>query len=91
MGRDSENTSSSRELLASKKTLGEILIVAIQFEKTELVVSGQLKQNQHLCHLGIQFNTKGCEIRVDKENSTKNHHWPRITYTNFISRYYDIY
>jgi len=33
MGRDSENTSSSRELLASKKTLREILEVAIQFEK----------------------------------------------------------
>ncbi len=34
MGKDSENTSSSRELLASKNTLGEILEVAIQFEKT---------------------------------------------------------
>lgn len=45
---------------------------AIQFEKTELVVSGQLKQNENLCYLGIQFNPKGCEIRVNKENSNKS-------------------
>ena len=45
----------------------------IQFEHTELIVSGQLKQhNGHTHHLGIQFNQKGCEIRVNKENSNKS-------------------
>ncbi|MCP4076412.1 MAG: ferritin family protein [Gammaproteobacteria bacterium] len=34
MGRESENQTSSRDLLASKNTLREILEVAIQFEKT---------------------------------------------------------
>ncbi len=34
MGTDTDNSSSSRELLASKKTLAEILEVAIQFEET---------------------------------------------------------
>jgi len=45
----------------------------IQFSQTELIVSGQLKQhNGHTHHLGIQFNQKGCEIRVNKENSNKS-------------------
>lgn len=34
MAKNTENTGSSHELLASKKTLGEILQVAIQFEET---------------------------------------------------------
>jgi len=45
----------------------------IQFEQTELIVSGQLQQhNGHTDYLGIQFNQKGCEIRVNKENSSKS-------------------
>jgi len=45
----------------------------IQFEKTELIVSGQSIQNSgHCCHLGIQFNNKGCEIRINKEKSHKS-------------------
>ncbi|NOQ76880.1 MAG: DNA replication/repair protein RecF [Methylococcaceae bacterium] len=45
----------------------------IQFAQTELIVSGQLKQhNGHTHYLGIQFNQKGCEIRVNKENSSKS-------------------
>ena len=45
----------------------------IQFEQTELIVSGQSKQQSgHTAHLGIQFNSKGCEIRVNQENSCKS-------------------
>ncbi len=45
----------------------------IQFKQTELIVSGQSKQQSgHTCHLGIQFNNKGCEIRVNKESSHKS-------------------
>ncbi len=44
----------------------------IQFEHTELIVSGQVIQNNtHTCHLGIQFNGKSCDIRVNQENSNK--------------------
>jgi len=45
----------------------------IQFEKNELIVSGQVKQpSSYLCHLGIQFDQKGTEIRVNKENCHKS-------------------
>lgn len=46
---------------------------AIQFEQTELIVSGQSKQQSgQLFHLGIQFNGKGCEIRLNQEKSCKS-------------------
>jgi len=46
---------------------------AIQFEQTELIVSGQSKQqSDHVFHLGIQFNAKGCEIRLNQEKSSKS-------------------
>ena len=45
----------------------------IQFKKTELIVSGQLKQQYgHTCHLGIQFNSNGCDIRINKEKGNKS-------------------
>lgn len=45
----------------------------IQFKKNELIVSGQVKQQSgYLCHLGIQFNQKSTEIRVNKENGHKS-------------------
>jgi DNA replication and repair protein RecF len=45
----------------------------IQFDKPELIVSGQSKQNSaQVFHLGIQFNGKGCEIRLNQENSCKS-------------------
>lgn len=45
----------------------------IQFEQSELIISGQSKQNSaQVFHLGIQFNGKGCEIRLNQENSCKS-------------------
>jgi len=44
----------------------------IQFEQTELIVSGQSKQqSDHVFHLGIQLNGKNCEIRLNQEKSSK--------------------
>jgi len=44
----------------------------IQFEQTELIVSGQSKQqSEHVFHLGIQLNGKNCEIRLNQEKSSK--------------------
>lgn len=44
----------------------------IQFEQAELIVSGQVLQNNaHTYHLGIQLNGKNCDIRVNQENSNK--------------------
>lgn len=44
----------------------------IQFEKLELIVSGQYKhKNGHIFHLGIQLNGKKREIRINQENSCK--------------------
>ncbi len=45
----------------------------IQFEQAELIVTGQSKQHAgSVIQLGIQFNTKGCEIRVNQESSSKS-------------------
>ncbi len=45
----------------------------IQFKQTELIVSGQsIQQSGQVFHLGIQFNGKGCEIRLNKENSNRS-------------------
>lgn len=44
----------------------------IQFEQTELIVSGQSKQqSDHVFHLGILLNGKNCEIRLNQEKSCK--------------------
>ena len=44
----------------------------IQFEQTELIVSGHSKQqSDHVFHLGIQLNGKNCEIRLNQEKSSK--------------------
>ena len=45
---------------------------AIQFDQKELIVSGKIKQNNNSTFsLGIQLNAKGCDIRVNQENSHK--------------------
>jgi len=44
----------------------------IQFEKQELIVSGQSKHKSgNTFHLGIQLNGKTREIRINQENSSK--------------------
>jgi len=45
----------------------------IQFDQTELIVSGQSKQqSEQVFHLGIQLNGKGCEIHLNQEQSSKS-------------------
>ncbi|MCF6203114.1 MAG: DNA replication/repair protein RecF [Methylococcaceae bacterium] len=44
----------------------------IQFEKTELIVSGNIyEQSKYNFHLGIQISNSGCIIRINQENSGK--------------------
>lgn len=44
----------------------------IQFDKSELIVAGHCLQNNGTSfHLGIQFDGKNCDIRVDQENKFK--------------------
>lgn len=44
----------------------------IQFDKQQLIVSGQSQQTNGIpYHLGIQINGKGCEIRINQEDSHK--------------------
>lgn len=44
----------------------------IQFDQTELVVSGRVKQkDEYMLHLGIKFNGNQCDIRINQENKNK--------------------
>ncbi len=45
----------------------------IKFDQQRLIVSGQTIQNNgNICHLGIQFDGKNSDIRINQENSRKS-------------------
>lgn len=43
----------------------------IQFDENELIISGQVLRNNQSYQLGIQLNSKKCDIRINQENSHK--------------------
>ncbi len=74
-----ENASGKSSLLEAIFILGRArsfranhIKQVIQFDKQQLIVSGQIKQkNGNFCYLGIQQNGKSCDIRINQEDSYK--------------------
>jgi DNA replication and repair protein RecF len=74
-----ENASGKSSLLEAIFILGRArsfranhIKQVIQFDKQQLIVSGQTQQkNGNFCHLGIQLNSKSCEIRINQQDSHK--------------------